>query len=92
MIRFTLTDKGPAGDDVYSIDWIKHIGSDTVTGTPTSQVTEGTIVIHNEDNPDNHTTRFWVRGGIAGEVARARIFQPTSAGRILEGEIVIGVR
>lgn len=92
MIRFTLRDKSPTEDQIYSIDWTPYLGGDTLTGTPTFDVTEGTIVFHNLDNPDNHTTRFWIEGGAKGEVARALIHQPTLATQDLDAEIIIGVR
>lgn len=92
MIRFTLRDKTPDEEDVRSIDWSKHIGVDTLVGAPTSLVREGTVVVNNLTNPDTHTTNFWVRGGIRGEVARFLVHAETTAGRKLEAECVIGVR
>lgn len=92
MIRFTLRDKSPTEDQIYSIDWTPFIGLDTVAGVPTFDVLEGTVGAHDLDAPDNHTTRFWLNGGIRGEVAKLLIHQPTTAGQDLDAEIIIGVR
>lgn len=92
MIRFLLDDKAPEGEDVYSINWAPYIGADTLAGIPTAIVVEGTILVDTLSNPDTHTTNFWVRGGIKGEVARAFIHADTTVGRELDAEIIIGVR
>lgn len=92
MIKFTLRDKTPNEDQVYSVDWTPYIGADTLNGVPTMAPLEGTIVAHNVDNPDTHTTRFWLRGGVRGEVSKLLLHQPTQAGQVLEAEVVLGVR
>ena len=94
MIRFNLTDKDPDGVDVFSIDWTKHLGQDTLSGvgTPPSETTEGTVVIDRVSNPVTVTTRFFVSGGAKGEVYRGRIHVTSTAGRELDAEVVGGVR
>lgn len=92
MIRFTLRDKSPDEDQVYSIDWTPFIGQDTLVAPVTHDVLEGTVIVHNADNPDTHTTRFWIRGGELGEVARILLHQPTTATQVLDAEVIIGVR
>ena len=92
MIRCFLRDKAPEGEEVYSIDWTAYLGQDTLTDAPVSDILEGTIVVDTLSNPDNKHSRFFVRGGVRGEVGKAMIKVTTAGGQTLEAEIIIGIR
>lgn len=92
MIRFTLRDKSPTEDQVYSINWTPYIGGDTLNGVPTAEVLEGTVEAYAISNPDTHTTRFFLRGGVRGEVAKILFHQPAAGSPELDAEVIIGVR
>lgn len=94
MIRFSLEDKTPREEDVYSISWAKHLGEDTLALTLVpAEILDGSITVGDisHDVPSS-TTSFWVRGGVAGEVCRFIMSVNTVGGRKLDALCVIGVR
>lgn len=92
MIRFLLRDKTPREQEVYTIDWSPYLGQDTLTGNPTSDVREGTIVVDNMSNSGPKESTLWISGGVKGEVARAMVQITTVGNRELDAEVILGVR
>jgi hypothetical protein len=94
VIRFSLEDKSPREEDIYTISWVKHLGVDTLTGAaPTIEILEGDVVVDTASNDvGSGTTSFWVRGGIIGQVCRFLIGTNSVGGKKLDAICTIGIR
>ena len=90
VAAITLPDKYSAEYLDYVLDWSARLDDETLVSVVVSVLDEDSVLVDQVSHDDTKVV-FWLAGGYPGRRSRIECVVATTAGRIMEQELVIRV-